>query len=130
MGLYEGRLHSTDKMSVYLVFHSYRFEYLCYVKRRTQGGGRGVPPPPLAVVGPPRACGPRGEGSWEPTRVAKLAYFRPENTNLAYFELLGCKILAFGIFPKIGIFLGILAVSIFSLYAKPDLAYLAYFQSQ
>ena len=38
-------------------------------------------------------------------RVARLAFFRPENTNLAYFELLGCKILAFGIFPKTGIFL-------------------------
>ena len=39
-----------------------------------------------------------------PARVARLAYFRPENTNLACLELLGCKILAFGIFVKTGIF--------------------------
>ena len=38
-------------------------------------------------------------------RVARLAFFWPENTNLAYFNLFGYKILAFGIFPKIGIFL-------------------------
>ena len=68
-----------------------------------------------------------GNGSRFPSRVA---YFRPESTNLGYFKSLGCTILASGYFRKLAVlayFLGILAVNTFSLCAKPELAY---FQSE